>query len=139
VAAPHASVPTNDRHRPTVGRDVIQVTEIGIQTSIPGLIVRGFIANRGMEEVMQAKIEGHSVIVFPDLTGGWYFVEVDGDAIYRFGPFDSYEIVSDLLPVLFPEVPTLKILEPVELDDNALMILGNGERVGETTREHPIA
>ncbi|MCM3609477.1 hypothetical protein M4D49_28785 [Cupriavidus pauculus] len=88
---------------------------------------------------MQAKTEGHSVIVFPDLTGGWYFVEVDGDAIYRFGPFDSYVIVSDLLQVLFSEVPTLKILEPVELDDNALMILGNGERVGQKTRVHHVA
>ncbi|MWL91295.1 hypothetical protein [Cupriavidus sp. SW-Y-13] len=84
---------------------------------------------------MQAKSDGHSVIVFPDLLGGWYFVEIDGKAVYRFGPFESYKIVSDLVPVLFPEVPKLEILEPTEFDDDALMILGNGERVAETSRE----
>ncbi len=35
---------------------------------------------------MQARNDGHSVIVFPDLVGGWYFVEIDGNAVYRFGP-----------------------------------------------------
>ncbi|MGO4762078.1 hypothetical protein AB4120_06010 [Cupriavidus sp. 2KB_3] len=83
---------------------------------------------------MQARNDGHSVIVFPDLVGGWYFVEIDGNAVYRFGPFESYKIVSDLVPVLFPEIPKLEILEPTEFDDDALMILGNGERVGETSR-----
>ena len=84
---------------------------------------------------MKAQSKCHSVIVYPDMIGGWYFAEIDGKAIYRFGPFESHKIVTDLMPVLFPEVPVLEVVDPsASNDDVALMILGHAERVGNITK-----
>lgn len=81
---------------------------------------------------MQAQANSHSVIVYPDMVGGWYFAEIDRKAVYRFGPFQSHKLVRELVVVLFPEIPVLELVEPSpEMDDSALMILGNGERVSQ--------
>lgn len=70
---------------------------------------------------------GHSVILFPALDGGWYFAEVDGSAVYRFGPF-THQAADELVSVLFPEVPKVELSDSSEaLDDSALIIRGNAE------------
>ncbi|MHA7682950.1 hypothetical protein [Cupriavidus sp. PET2-C1] len=89
---------------------------------------------------MQAQASGHSVIVYPDMIGGWYFAEIDRKAVNRFGPFESHKLVRELVEVLFPEIPVLELVEPSpEMDDSALMILGNGERVSQVTEEQGTA
>ncbi|MGO4156230.1 hypothetical protein [Cupriavidus sp. YAF13] len=89
---------------------------------------------------MQAQANGRSVIVYPDMIGGWYFSEIDRKAVYRFGPFESHKLVTELVGVLFPEIPALELVEPSsEMDDSALMILGNGERVSRVTQEQGTA
>ncbi|HVI88117.1 MAG TPA: hypothetical protein VM659_07435 [Dongiaceae bacterium] len=87
---------------------------------------------------MQAQSQDHSVIVYPDLAGGWYFAEIDGKAVYRFGPFDSRKIVKELIPVLFPELPVLEMADsPARGDDEALMILGHAQRMEKITEGQP--
>ncbi|WER46671.1 hypothetical protein CupriaWKF_03565 [Cupriavidus sp. WKF15] len=77
---------------------------------------------------------GHSVILFPALNGGWCFAEVDGASVYRFGPFDSHQVADELVSVLFPEVPRIELSDSSEvLDDSALMIRGNAERMTNST------
>ncbi|MGE8450620.1 MAG: hypothetical protein ACN6OP_08430 [Pseudomonadales bacterium] len=89
---------------------------------------------------MQAQINGHSVIVYPDMLRGWYFAEIDGKAVYRFGPFESHKLVKELVVLLFPQIPVLELVEPsAPMDDSALMILGNAERVTKVTEEQEIA
>ncbi|MDW3684197.1 hypothetical protein RA280_21065 [Cupriavidus sp. CV2] len=89
---------------------------------------------------MQVQGNGHSVIVYPDMIGGWYFAEVNGKAVYRFGPFESHKVVRELVVVLFPKIPVLELVErSPEMDDSALMILGNGERVSQVTEEQDTA
>lgn len=88
---------------------------------------------------MQAQSKSHTVIVYPDTLGGWYFAELDGKFIYRFGPFE-HKIVKELIPVLFPELPVLELVDPsTPKDDAALMILGYAERVGEITKNQSSA
>lgn len=48
---------------------------------------------------MQAQNRGHSVIIHSDTIAGWHFAEVDGNAVYRFGPFESHKIVLELVAV----------------------------------------
>ncbi|MDF3887280.1 hypothetical protein [Cupriavidus basilensis] len=83
---------------------------------------------------MHAPNHGHSVIVYSDMIGGWYFAEIDGKTVYRFGPLESHKLVRELVVVIFPEIPLLELVEPsVPLDDSALMILGNAQRAARIT------
>ena len=89
---------------------------------------------------MQAQRNGHSVIVYPDMIGGWYFAEIDGRAVYRFGPFESHKLLGELVGILFPDIPVLELAEPSSpMDDSTLMILGNAERVAKITEEQKTA
>ncbi|AGW94585.1 hypothetical protein N234_31555 [Ralstonia pickettii DTP0602] len=74
------------------------------------------------------------VILFPGTNGGWYFAEIDGASVCRFGPFESHQAVEELVSVLFPEVPRVELRDSSDLlDDRVLMIRGNEELVAKRT------
>ncbi|CAG2126887.1 hypothetical protein LMG31506_00222 [Cupriavidus yeoncheonensis] len=77
---------------------------------------------------MKVQDTRHSVILFPASACGWCFAEVDGASVYRFGPFDSRQIVEELVSILFPDVPRVELTDSSDLlDDSALMTRGNAE------------
>uniref|UniRef100_UPI003F4905D9 hypothetical protein n=1 Tax=Cupriavidus yeoncheonensis TaxID=1462994 RepID=UPI003F4905D9 len=78
---------------------------------------------------MHTQYTGHGVILFPDADGAWYFAEIDGASVDRFGPFASHQAAAELVSVLFPDVPRVELHKPTDglMDDSALMIRGNAE------------
>ncbi|MGO4808633.1 hypothetical protein AB4156_03390 [Cupriavidus sp. 2MCAB6] len=67
------------------------------------------------------------VVVYRSSPASWFFAEVDGNDIYRFGPFESERIVSEILPVIYPaDLQRETITAMIDCDDATLLCAARG-------------
>ncbi|WP_454731976.1 MULTISPECIES: hypothetical protein [Cupriavidus] len=72
---------------------------------------------------MQSKVPSIAVVTYCTAPSSWFFAEVDGTWIYRFGPFSSAKALNDVLTVIYTTPPQRAAIELVgECDDVVVMI-----------------
>ncbi|MDW3687146.1 hypothetical protein RA280_36505 [Cupriavidus sp. CV2] len=67
------------------------------------------------------------VVVYRSHPKNWFFAEVDGGCIDRFGPFESEKIVNDILLVIYPAgLPRETLTAMMDCDDGTLLRTAQG-------------
>ncbi|MGO4332581.1 hypothetical protein AB4Z48_38315 [Cupriavidus sp. 2TAF22] len=72
---------------------------------------------------MQSGISGIAVVTYRTAPSSWFFAEVDGTWIYRFGPFSSAKALDDVLTVIYATPPQRAAIAPVGECDDAVVLL----------------
>ncbi|MGE8450624.1 MAG: hypothetical protein ACN6OP_08450 [Pseudomonadales bacterium] len=68
------------------------------------------------------------VVIYRSSPAGWFFAEMSGGCIYRFGPFASERIVNEILPVIYPaDLPRETIAAISDCDDATLLRTAQGK------------
>lgn len=68
------------------------------------------------------------VVIYQSSPASWFFAEVDGGCIYRFGPFASEKIVNEILPVIYPaDLLRETIAAMIDCDDGTLLRRAQGK------------
>ncbi len=76
---------------------------------------------------MSKEVRRAVVVIYRSSPDSWFFAEVDGSCIYRFGPFESERIVNDVLPVIYPtNLLRETITAMIDCDDATLLRTAQG-------------
>lgn len=78
---------------------------------------------KGREQFMQSGIPGIAVVTYRTAPSSWFFAELDGTSIFRFGPFASAKSLDDVLAVIYATPPQRAAIAPVGECDDASVLL----------------